>query len=615
MHIEYKSLKQHGGCKLEKTGLPGRKKTVGFEVAVIGGGLAGICAAVAAARNGAKTVLIQDRPVLGGNASSEIRVCVGSAHLKIEGKLIHERETGIIEEILMENRFFNPQDSYHVWDHILYNFVTREPNLELMMNTQAVNAIMEGGNITDAICWQSSTETEITVKARMFIDCSGDGLLSVAAGAPYRTGREAASEFDESYAVKAADGWQMGASLMLSTRDMGRPTPYTPPAFAIKLTKEDLRCRGIGQLNEGFWWIELGSDDDIVADQEKNRHLLMGYVHGLWDYIKNSGEFPEAANLALDWIGSVPGKRESRRFIGDYMLSQKDLVERRHFDDAVAYGGWSLDEHCPGGILSPDLPPSYFHMYFEKVYQIPFRSLYSATIDNLMFAGRNASQTHIALSSSRIIGTCATMGQATGTAAALCLKHNVTPRTLCQSHIGELQEQLLRDDAYIPQHPASGANDLAQQATISANSTSSGDVELLIDGFSRDEDGECHHWESNGLPAELTLEWKEPVAVSEVVIKLDTNIHARLWKVMKAKPAGSQEPPEPVPPELVKSLDLQGLINGAWEDIASVDNIRKRVVNLKFNTLKVTALRILFKETYGHPNARIFELRCYLQKV
>ncbi len=612
MNMEYNSLKQHGANKLEKTGLPCRKRIAAFDVAVVGGGMAGICAAVAAARNGAKTVLIQDRPVLGGNASSEIRVCVAGAHSKIDGKRVDERETGIIEEILLENRFFNPQDSYHMWDHILYDFVTLEPNLELMVNTQATNAVMEGGHISAALCWQSSTETEITVKAQLFIDCSGDGLLAAAAGAPYRTGREAASEFDESYAVKEADAWQMGASLMLSTRDMGRPTPYRPPAFAIKLDKEYLRHRGIDQLKEGFWWVELGSDNDITGEQETNRHKLMGYMHGVWDYIKNSGEFPQSVNLALDWIGSVPGKRESRRFIGDYILSQRDLMERRHFDDAVAYGGWSLDEHCPGGILSPDLPPSYFHFHFDKVYQIPFRSLYSSMIDNLLFAGRNISQTHIALSSSRVIGTCAAMGQATGTAAALCLKYEVTPRILGQSHIKELQEQLLRDDAYIPQHPASGADDLARQAIISADSTASGAVELLIDGFSRDEDGECHHWESNGLPAGLTLEWKEPVAVSEVVIKLDTNIHARLWKVMKAKPAGSQEPPDPVPPELVKSLDLQGLIDGVWKDIASVDNIRKRVVNLKFNILKVTALRISFKEMYGHPSVRLFEVRCYL---
>lgn len=251
--------------------------------------MAGICAAVAAARNGANTVLIQDRSVPGGNASSEIRVCVNGARASVGGKEVVERETGIIEEILLENRFFNPRDSYHVWDHILYDFVTRQENLALMMNTRVTNAVMDGERIE----------------------------------------------------------------------------------------KEYMRRRGIANLREGYWWIELGSNDDIIADQETNRHNLIGYLHGVWDYIKNSGEYPQAENLALNWVSSVPGRRESRRFIGDYILCQRDLVDRHHFDDAVAYGGWPIDEHCPGGILSPDLPPTWFHHHFGKVYQIPYRSLYS----------------------------------------------------------------------------------------------------------------------------------------------------------------------------------------------------------------------------------------------
>jgi len=610
MPTTYPPLTVNVANPLEKTGLPGREKSVTFDVAVAGGGLAGICAAVAAARHSARTVLIQDRPVLGGNASSEIRVRVNGAKSAVNGTRGDERETGIIEEILLENRFFNPQDSYHVWDHILYDFVTREENLELMLNTQVVNAAMDDERIKSAVCWQLSTETEITVDAQVFIDCSGDGLLAAAAGAPYRTGREAASEFDESYAPEEADGWQMGASLLLSTRDMGRPTPYRPPSFAIKLDREHLKRRKIGQLSEGYWWIELGSDDDIVAMQETNRHLLMGYLHGVWDYIKNSGDHPEAADLALDWVGSVPGKRESRRFIGDYILCEKDLTERHRFDDAVAYGGWSIDEHCPGGILSPDLPPTWFHHRFDKVYQIPFRSLYSCKISNLMFSGRNISQTHIALSSSRVIATCATMGQATGTAAALCFQHGVTPRALGESHIEELQQQLLRDDAYIPLHPASGEGDLARQATLSASSTSSGRVELLIDGVSRDEDGECHHWESDGLPAELKLEWDRPVELSEVVLKLDTDLWTRLWKPMKQKPVGSHEV-EPVPPQLIKSLAVEALIDGEWVDVASADNIIRRLQNLTFHSITTTALRVVVKETYGHPNAKLFEVRGY----
>ncbi len=210
-------------------GLPVRKETLHFDVAVLGGGLAGMCAAVAAARNGANTVLIQDRSVLGGNSSSEIRVHVnGVNHLKPNG--IPERETGVIEEILLHNRFHNAQEAYPVWDHVLYDFVMGEPNLELMLNTQAVEAHMSGSRIVSARCWQSTTETEYRIHARQFIDCSGDGLLAATAGALYRTGREASKESDEKYAPKKADGWPMGASILFSAENMGRPMPCEPPS-------------------------------------------------------------------------------------------------------------------------------------------------------------------------------------------------------------------------------------------------------------------------------------------------------------------------------------------------------------------------------------------------
>ncbi len=610
MNMDYQSLVTDDNNSMQKTGLPCRKRSLDYEIVVAGGGMAGICAAVAAARHGARTVLVQDRPVLGGNASSEIRVCVNGAKSTVSGTRRTERETGIIEEILLENRFFNPQDSYSVWDHLLYDFVSREENLDVMLNTQVTDAITEGNRIKAVVCWQMSTETEITIGARQFIDCSGDGLMAAAAGAPYRAGREASHEFDEKFAAAEADGWQMGASLLLKTRDMGRPMKYDPPSFAIEVDKEYLRRRRIGNLAEGYWWIELGSDDDIIAAQEENRHKLMGFLHGVWDYIKNSGEHPEAAHLVLEWVGSVPGRRESRRFVGDHILSERDVVDRNLFEDAVCYGGWPIDEHCPGGILSPDQPPTYFHHHFDKVYQIPFRCLYSCRIENLMFSGRNASTTHIALSTTRVIKTGAVMGQAAGTAAAMCVRRGIDPREVGQKHIGPLQQELLRDDAYIPLVRASGEGDLARQARMSASSTSSGNVELLVDGVSRDEDGECHHWESDGLPATVNLEWDDPVRILEVVLKLHTDLWTRLWKPMKQKPAGSHVV-DPVPPQLMKSLELQALADGDWVTVAAADDIHKRLQSLKIDAINTTALRVVFEQTHGHPNAKVFEVRCY----
>ncbi|TWT83657.1 tricarballylate dehydrogenase [Planctomycetes bacterium CA13] len=591
-------------------GLPDRKKTVDADVAVLGGGLAGMCAAVAAARNGAKTILVQDRSVLGGNASSEIRVHVnGVTHLRPKG--IPERETGIIEEILLHNRFHNAQESYPVWDHVLYDFVTREPNLDLMLNTQAIEAEMAGSTIVAARCWQMTTETKITIRAKQFIDCSGDGLLAATAGALYRTGREASSEFDERFAPKVADGWQMGASLLLSTKDMGKPMPYEPPSYVIKYEAEKSHPkRKISPYEGGIWWIELGSEFDIIADQEKNRHKLMGYLHGVWDYIKNSGEYPESANHVLDWVGTLPGRRESRRFIGDFVLSEKDLTEHRHFEDAVAYGGWSLDEHCPGGIENLEDPPSYFHDHFSKVYEIPFRSLYSKNISNLLFAGRNISQTHIALSSSRVMGTCSLMGQAAGTAAALCVTKTIPPRELAQQHINELQERLLRDDAFIPNRPANDDADLAKTASlIFASSTITGDAALLNDGVSRDVDDQVHHWQSDGLPAEVQLEWEHPVSLSKVEIKCDTNVKRNI--LMRKDSRVSETFTNTVPEELLKALEVEARVRGKWVSVGAEEKNRTRLIGFQFKPVEVTAIRIRAKETYGCENAKLFEVRCY----
>jgi hypothetical protein len=591
-----------------KTGIANRKKTVNFDVAVIGGGAAGICASVAAARNGSKTVLVQDRPVLGGNASSEMHVHLNGVN-NIKGKA--ERETGIIEELLLHNRFENEQESYPVFDHVLYDFVVREPNLTLMLNTQAIEANMEGDKIKSALCWQGTTETMYTINAPIFIDSSGDGLLAATAGAEYRTGREGKAEFNETYAPDEPDGWQMGATLIMESKDMGRPMKYSPPSYAIKYTHEGANPkRKFTGFQDGIWWIEIGSDDDIIADYETNRHKLMGYLHGVWDYIKNSGNFPEAENLALDWVGSLPGRRESRRFIGDYIVSERDMTEYKHFDDAVAYGGWSLDEHNPGGIENLSEPPSYFHHHFDEVYQFPFRSLYSKNVPNLMFAGRNVSQTHIALSSSRIMATCSLQGQAVGTAATLCNKKNILPREVAQKHIKELQEQLLRDDVFIPKRPANDPNDLAKKASlIFGSTTTSGASKNLTNGMSRDIDGKINHWQSDGLPAEMQLEWELPMSLSAVELKCDTNVKRNI--MMRKDSRNDELFGNAVPKEMLKALELKGRVNGEWVNLGTIKNNRTRLIKFKFNSVEVTAVKITMTETYGANNVKLFEVRCY----
>lgn len=594
--------------------VPQRRKSFDTDVAVLGGGMAGVCAAISAARNGSKVILVQDRSVLGGNASSEIRVVVHGVTKLTNG--LADRETGIVEEILLHNRFCNEQGSFTVWDHTLYDFVMREPNIKLLLDTQALRANMDGDRIASATCWQGPTETVITLYAKQFVDCSGDGLLAATAGAEYRTGREARAEFNEKFAPEKADGWTLGATILLSSTDMGKRTSFTAPSFAIpyhgdaKHSKDGHDDRSIIPFVEGFWWVEVGSDFDIVGDFDEIRHKLMGYAYGVWDYVKNSGKYPQADNFSLDWVGSVPGRRESRRFIGDHILCESDLLEHVHFDDAVAFGGWPLDEHNPGGIENLADPPSFWHAHFDKVYEIPFRSLYSKDVWNLMFAGRNVSVTHVALSSTRVMATCATMGQAVGTAAAMCVAKKLTPRELYQRHISELQEQLLRDDAYIPNRPANDPADLAKKASkIEATSTSTGDVNLLIDGVPRDEHGETHHWASGQLPAEVALEWDAPIALAAVEIKCDTNVNRNIMMLKSHRDDRSYA--AGVPKEMLKALDVEARVNGEWIQLGRLENNKTRLIKLRFDQVDADAVRLRLKETYGAENAKLFEVRCY----
>ncbi|MFR9514113.1 MAG: FAD-dependent oxidoreductase [Rikenellaceae bacterium] len=581
---------------------PIRRVEMGCDVAVIGGGMSGISAAVAAARQGADVLLIQDRPVLGGNASSEIRMTVNGAPF--------ERETGVVEELLIENLAQNPQHSHYVWDHILYNYVVAHPNITLALNTSARSVEMDGDRIVAVECYQLTSECEVRVEAPIFIDCTGDGFLGAKAGAEYRTGREGKEEFGERFAPDQADGWVMGETIMMMTKEMDYPVPFVAPAYAIPYNGSDDKHRQIRQLKEGYWWIELGSNYDIIADRESNRHHLMARFYGVWDYIKNSGEFPEAENIALDWVGSLPGRRESRRLMGDYILSDVDLLSHKHFDDAVAYGGWSLDEHCEGGILSLHKPASYFHARFKKYYEIPYRSLYSKNIENLFMAGRCASVSHVALSSTRIIGTCSTMGQAVGVAAAICCERGVDPREIYNSHIDELQERLLRQDYFIPNRPAEDPDNLVKKATkVVASSTLSGDVMNLLDGISRPVEGLESHWEAEVSDAQIDITWGESVAVESIEFKFDTNLNQQI--MMHKNEDRNAQQIQCVPLELVESLTIEANVGGEWREVAQVDDNIRRYLAVAIEPIECDAMCIKFHSTHGAESVKLFELRCY----
>ncbi len=374
------------------------------DLCVVGGGLSDTCAAIAAARHGLKVLLMQDRPMLGGNASSEIRMWVCGA------RNLEYRETGILEEMQLENFYRNTNRCYQVWDTVIYEKAYCEPNLTLLLNTTCQKAETEGNRIVSVTGWQMTSETYHTVEAVYFADCSGDSILAPLTGASVRVGRESRSEFDESIAPEESDRKTMGLSCMFQIRETPTPQPFIPPEWAMKLpTDDDIPLRE-HEIGTNYWWIELGGDRDSIHDTDALRHELLSISYGVWDHVKNHGDHG-AENWVLDWIGFLPGKRESRRYVGAYIVNQNDVSSGGHFDDAVAYGGWTMDDHFPEGFYYRGGYPTIHHPA-PTPWGIPWRSLYSVDIDNLLFAGRNISVTHTALSSSRVMGTCSLLGQA-----------------------------------------------------------------------------------------------------------------------------------------------------------------------------------------------------------
>jgi len=460
-----------------------------YDVVVVGGGLAGLCAAVAAARHGCKTALVEARPVLGGNSSSLIRVNPTGACTFNSWA----RETGIIEEIVTEyvRRSHLPIRNgliTSVWDLVLYEFARAERNLDLYLETVAFDVEMASPDRIAAVkCLQVGSELMYRLSAQYFVDCTGDGTIGALAGAEYRKGREARSEFNETpiIAPENPDELTQGSSLMFKSADAGRPVPFEPPPWAERYPDESslyMRHHEPTTLPDGskvfagYWWIEVGAPYDTIRQNSEIRDELLRHLLGVWDHIKNRGVHG-AENQALEWVGFVPGKRESRRLTGDYILMEHDLKSQKLFEDRVAYGGWFIDVHTMGGILAKDKPPEHLAGNIDlsdelvvEVYSVPFRCLYSKNVSNLLMAGRDISVTHVALGSTRVMMTCAVLGQAVGTAAALCMKYGVTPRELCRKYIHELQQTLVRDDCFIPDVPNQDPEDLARKAEATATS-------------------------------------------------------------------------------------------------------------------------------------------------
>ncbi len=428
-----------------------KKNNLTCDLCVVGGGISGMIAAISAAREGLNVVLMHERPVLGGNASSEIRMWICG----VKGN--NNRETGILEEIALESLYRNPTKSYAIWDTILYDFVKREKFITLLLNCTCMDASVENGDfkynrdtkITSVTGYQMTTQTFYEVSARFFCDSSGDSILAPLCNAHFKIGREAGYEYNENTTRTEPDDMTMGMSCLLQGRETHRDISFIAPSWSTHLTEKDFENRvpNLYDETENFWYLELGGNQNTIDDTEKIRDELLSLAVGTWDYIKNSGNH-DSKKWDLDFLGFLPGKRESRRMCGEYTVSQNDICSATVFEDEVAYGGWPIDDHYPGGFYHKGTPNT--DIPTSSPYSIPYRALYSENIDNLFFAGRNVSMTHIAMSSMRVMATCGLMGEAVGKAAYLACKNNLVPHEVYLKEIKSLQELLLNEDCFLP---------------------------------------------------------------------------------------------------------------------------------------------------------------------
>jgi len=562
-------------------------KIIDCDLCVVGGGIAGMVAAIAAAREGIKVVLMHERPVLGGNASSEIRMWICGARGK------NNRETGILEEIALENLYRNPTKSYAIWDTVLYDFVRREKNITLLLNCTCMDAETENGEflygrtvrIKSIKGYQLTTQCFYNVSAKYFCDSSGDSILAPLTGAEFRLGREAKEEFCEDVETTVADEMTMGMSCLIQGRETDRDIRFIPPSWSTLLTKKDFEKRdpNIYSDYENFWYLELGGNRDTIGDTEALRDELIELAVGTWDYIKNSGNF-NADKWDLDFLGFLPGKRESRRMVGEYVVTQRDISDGVVFDDEVAYGGWPLDDHFPGGFWHRGVPNT--NIKTPAPYSIPYRALYSKNVENLFFAGRNISMTHMAMSSIRVMATCALLGEAVGKAAALAAKHGITPHGVYIEKMEALQNALLNEDCFLP-NKSRMLSDRCRNASLNIScDTIRNGQDRPHSIYGNENDTGSYHAEA-GKAIRYSFEY---AIVKSVHIVFDSDLNRETIKASKCEREHSMRanqrldsPQMHMPRTLCREFVLYGERAGERIEILNVTDNRKRAYHIELN--------------------------------
>lgn len=588
------------------------------EIVVCGGGLAGVCAAVSAARHGSHVILIQDRPMLGGNTSSEMRMGI------VGVKEDQCQEAGILEEMQCRNFYFNPLQRYTLWDDVIYSTVIEEPNIKLLLNTTVEDVVMDGDRIAAVKCWNSNNYTHYNISGKLFLDCTGDGILRLS-GARFRRGTEAREEYNESFlSSKGASSNTMGNSILLQLRKTTEHHPFIAPEWAYHFTADDFdydtpKSTIPGQKynykiiwrahDNNFWWIESsGVKFDTIFDANEIQLELKKIAYGIWEYMKNNVE--QCREYDLDWIGAIPGKRESTRYVAPYTLTQDDVVSGGHFEDVVAYGGWTLDDHNPNGFMNKGLASIEYTV--PQGFGIPYDCLYSVNVPNLMFAGRDISASHLAFSATRVMATCALIGQAVGTAANMIIENNVTPADIRKYYIAELQDRLEQDDCMLPYRWRKVSDLTLAAKTLAEN-------EPMRNGIDREWNGEDNGAYAAPGAVNLTYTWDKPVTVESARFIFDSDFKVRGKRMRKLEATTERVP---MPSEMVRNFQVQVRVPattrkarkanasdpaaGEWVTVAEVRDNYRRLVNVSFDAVQTDAVRIVVDSTWGADKAHIF---------
>lgn len=581
-----------------------------FDLVVVGGGVSGICTAISAARYGLEVALVQDRPVLGGNNSAEIRV-----HLC--GKINKDPypNLGNLTWMMGPHAGGNGGKADHYKEQLKLDLCKAEKTLHLFLSTHVnrVETKKENGRLLISAVYGENISTGQSLKfeGKLFADCTGDGTVGYLAGADYRMGRESRSETGEKLAPEKGDKMTMGASIQWNTVAEDHPTTFPILPWAIQFSPATIK-----PLIHGDWDWETGMHKDQIEDAEWVRDNGLRAAYGHWSYMKNKMEGPWAdkvKNLKLGWVSCVAGKRESRRLLGDVILKEQDLTGRTDFDDASVTTTWPIDLHYPEPNNARFFPGEEFRsiapsMHIEP-YAIPYRCFYSRNVENLFMAGRNISVTHIALGSTRVMRTCGMIGEVVGMAAAVCRDHDCLPRKVYESWFEEVRVKMRKGIApptpglkvmTLPDWMKDHGENFALKAKTEVSGTlvdSAYSKDFINDGkynvndnrgrwvSSRSGDADNRHW--------VTFSFKDPLELNAFLI------------------VSGQSPAK----DPIRDFVFQYEKDGKFVDIPEtimLDN-QTSFIAMKFPSVKAKTFRLFITGTSGNI-ARIWEMELYRLK-